>query len=189
MKKLIALLLCVNIYIAGNAQEIKISGKVVDEKSEAVIAASIALISMDSTLISSTITNAAGDFELKTLKRPESCYLRVKHIEFEECYHAVVPDQDTTLLVFTNNTLWLMNTGIYYNSPKNNWSLSLDANDILRSENFREMYFDNNYSRQYSYGSSRYVQLSFILKFKGGERVENKAKSGDVESSRFSKKQ
>jgi hypothetical protein len=92
-------------------------------------------------------------------------------------------------LVYTMHQQWLMNIGMYYNSPKGNWSLSLDANDILRSERFREMYFGNNYSKQHSYGSSRYVQLSFILKFRGGEKIENKAKTGDIDLSRFSKKQ
>lgn len=91
-------------------------------------------------------------------------------------------------LVYITHSRWLMNAGAYYNSPKGNWSLSLDANDIFRPKKFREMYFDNNYSRQYSYGSSRYIQLSFILKFRGGEKVERKMKTGEMEPSRFSKR-
>ncbi|MDR3119597.1 MAG: TonB-dependent receptor family protein [Mediterranea sp.] len=92
-------------------------------------------------------------------------------------------------LIYIMHSQWLMNTGIYYNSPKGNWSLSLDANDIFRPKKFREMYFDGNYSRQRNYGSSRYVQLSFLLKFRGGEKVEKKAKAMDMAPSRFSKRQ
>ncbi|MDR1369998.1 MAG: outer membrane beta-barrel protein [Dysgonamonadaceae bacterium] len=89
---------------------------------------------------------------------------------------------------YTYHPRWLMNAGIHYNSPKNNWALSLDANDIFHSnKQFREMYFGNNYNRDHSYRSSQYIQLSFILKFKGGEKVEDKARNGSLDTDRFSK--
>jgi hypothetical protein len=92
-------------------------------------------------------------------------------------------------LVYIQHTKWLMNAGIYYNSKKDNWSLSLDVNDIFDSNgNFREMYFGNNYSREHSLLSSQYIQLSFVMKFKGGEKIENKAKTGSLETDRFSTK-
>jgi hypothetical protein len=90
--------------------------------------------------------------------------------------------------IYIRHTRWLMNAGIYYNSPNDKWSLSLNANDIFNSnKNFTEMYFDKNYSRAHSYrSSSQYVQLSFIMKFRGGEKVEDKAKTGSLETDRFS---
>jgi hypothetical protein len=103
------------------------------------------------------------------------------------CEYLFYPKYDN--LIYILHTRWLMNAGVYYNSPKDNWSLALDVNDIFHSnKSFREMYFDGNYSRAHSYRSSQYVQLSFIYKFKGGEKVEDKAKSGSLATDRFSTK-
>ena len=90
-------------------------------------------------------------------------------------------------LVYIVRRRWLMNAGIYYNPIKGNWSISLDANDICRPKKFIEMYYDGNHSRSSSYGSSRYIQLSFILKLNSGENI--KRKSVDTEPSRFSKRE
>jgi hypothetical protein len=87
------------------------------------------------------------------------------------------------------HTRWLMNVGAYYNSPKDNWSLSLDVNDIFyTNKTFWERYFGGNYNKVHSTRSSQYVQLSFIYKFKGGEKIEDKAKSGSLKTDRFSTK-
>ena len=87
------------------------------------------------------------------------------------------------------HTRWQINAGIYYNSKKDKWSLSLDINDIFHSnKTLREMYFGGNYSREHNYRNSQYVQLSFIYKFKGGEKIEDKAKNGTLETDRFSTK-
>jgi hypothetical protein len=92
-------------------------------------------------------------------------------------------------LIYLRHTNWLMNAGVTYNSSKDKWSLALDVNDIFHSNRtFIERSFAGNDSREYSFRNSQYVQLSFIMKFKGGEKVENKAKSGSLETDRFSTK-
>jgi hypothetical protein len=92
-------------------------------------------------------------------------------------------------LIYTLHPRWQMNAGVYYNSKNDRWALSLDAYDIFHSyKSFREMYFDGNYNKVHSYSNSRFVRLSFVLKFKGGEKVEDKAKNGSLEMDRFSTK-
>ncbi|MDR0681062.1 MAG: outer membrane beta-barrel protein [Dysgonamonadaceae bacterium] len=101
------------------------------------------------------------------------------------CNYYLYPE---SRFVYIVHTRWLMNAGAYYNSPKDNWSLSLNVYDIFNSnKTFREQYFDDNYSREHFHRNSRFVQLSFILKLKGGEKVEDKAKRGSLETDRFSK--
>jgi hypothetical protein len=93
-------------------------------------------------------------------------------------------------LIYIRRARWRMNAGIYYNSKKDKWSLSLDGYDIFHTDkSFREMYFDGNYNRLHSYSNSQFVRLSFIMKFKGGEKVEDKAKTGSLEMDRFSTNQ
>ncbi|MDR0612829.1 MAG: carboxypeptidase-like regulatory domain-containing protein [Dysgonamonadaceae bacterium] len=99
MIKIFTLLLLINTYIISNAQNIKITGKVLDENSDIVIAATVSLISKDSVLIRGAITNSSGDFELTTSKKQALCFLRITHIEFENSYHTIVPDKDTTITV------------------------------------------------------------------------------------------
>jgi hypothetical protein len=91
---------------------------------------------------------------------------------------------------YTTHTKWMANAGIFYNAPKDKWSLSLDINDMFHSnKTYRERPFGGNISREHSYMNSRFVTLSFIMKFKGGEKVEEKAKYDSVEMDRFSTNQ
>jgi hypothetical protein len=102
------------------------------------------------------------------------------------CYYYLYPKYNNLVYIF--HTRWLMNAGAYYNSPKDNWSLSLNVHDIFNSnKTFSELYFGDNYGREHFHRNSRFVQLSFIFKLRGGEKVEDKAKSGSLETDRFSK--
>lgn len=95
--------------------------------------------------------------------------------------------KDTNPMIITHSS-WLMNLGVHYNSPNDKWSLSFNANDMLHPKKHKELFFGNNYINQYNLTNSRSLQLSFIVKFRGGEKVENKAKAIEMESNRFSKK-
>jgi hypothetical protein len=100
------------------------------------------------------------------------------------CQYSFYPEYET--LIALQHTRWRMNAGMYYNSKKDNWSLALDVYDIFRSYNtFTEMYFDGNHRKLHSYSNSRFVRFSFIMKFKSGEKVEDKAKTGSLEIDRF----
>jgi hypothetical protein len=101
------------------------------------------------------------------------------------CQYYFYPEYEN--LISLQHTRWRMNAGMYYNSKKDNWSLSLDVYDIFRSDKtFTEMYFDGNYRNLHSYSNSRFVRFSFIMKFKSGEKIEDKAKTGSLEIDRFS---
>ncbi|GHU70151.1 hypothetical protein FACS189413_10110 [Bacteroidia bacterium] len=103
------------------------------------------------------------------------------------CRYFLYPGYNS--FVYTTHTRWLANGGIFYNAPNDSWSLLLDINDLFHSnKTFRERPFGGNISREHSYLNSQYVQLSFVMKFKGGEKVEDKAKSGSLEMDRFSTK-
>jgi hypothetical protein len=92
-------------------------------------------------------------------------------------------------LISVLHTRWLMNVGAYYHSPKENWSLSLEVNDLFYTDRTsREVYFGRNYSKEYRWRNSQYLQLSFIYKFRGGEKIVDRAKSGSLEMDRFSAK-
>jgi hypothetical protein len=113
-------------------------------------------------------------------------YQITKQLGFNAEYY-FYPKYDN--LVFIQHTRWLTNVGLYYHSKNDKWSLSLDVNDLFHSnKTFSERYFGDNYLKQHNYRSSQYVQLSFIMKLKGGEKVEDKAKRGSLETDRFSTK-